>query len=453
MPEIAAIIPPTIRPRRSMSSRASVSSATTMAKNITVTAMYQEVAIQLATSGRSIKGMAPIETPTLSRNNSSNSGMKTSRSRRPVAMKITDAASVISSYGLGSMKTIAPDAPTSHTSARCIASTPGAAVTVVGKPPAVAAYAITHPQTYANRTQQLIGVLVPGHQRHWRLEKDVEIEQHRPVLDVVEVELDALLDFLLAVALPAPAVDLGPAGDAGLDPVTREIAVDGLVEQPALQLALHRVRTRADQRQVALEHDVEELRQLIEAGLADEAPDPGDAAVVLGHDLGGQRIGLIVVQRAELEDVDALVVEAEALLAEQHRARTVEFDGERDQRHHRRGEQQHDGADDVVEQPLHHQVPVGDRRLEHLQRRHLAEIGIGAGAEAQLVGVGGKPDVDRQHPQFLQHFQNPRLRRNRQREQHEVDTGAAGKFDDIVDLAEFCAARAGFQRATVVAVV
>ena len=34
-----------------MSSRASVSSASTMAKNITVTAMYQDVAIQLATSG------------------------------------------------------------------------------------------------------------------------------------------------------------------------------------------------------------------------------------------------------------------------------------------------------------------------------------------------------------------------------------------------------------------
>ena len=31
-----------------------------MAKNITVTAMYQDVAIQLATSGLSRKGMAPM---------------------------------------------------------------------------------------------------------------------------------------------------------------------------------------------------------------------------------------------------------------------------------------------------------------------------------------------------------------------------------------------------------
>ena len=175
--------------------------------------------------------------------------------------------------------------------------------------------------------------------------------------------------------------------------------------------------------------------------------------IVLGHDLGGQRIGLIVVQRAELEDVDALIVEAETFLAEQHRARAVELDRERDQRHHRQRQQQDAGADDVVEQPLHHQVPVGDRRLEHVERRHLAEIGIGAGTEAQLVGVGGQADIDRQHPQLLQHFENPRLRRNRQREQHEIDAGAAGEFDDVVDLAEFRAAGAGVERAVVVAVV
>ena len=175
--------------------------------------------------------------------------------------------------------------------------------------------------------------------------------------------------------------------------------------------------------------------------------------IVLGHDLGGGRVGLMVVQRAELEDVDALIVEAEALLAEQHRARAVELDRERDQRHHRQRQQQADAADHAVEQPFHHQVPVGDRRLEHVERRHLAEIGIGAGTEAQLVGVRGQADVDRQHPQLLQHFQDARLRRDRQREQHEVDAGAAGEFDDVVDLAEFRAAGAGIERAGVVAVV
>src|SRR3954451_13462500 len=98
-----------------------------------------------------------------------------------------------------------------------------------------------------------IRVLTLGHQRQGRLEQNVEVEQHRPVLDVIEIELDALLDLLVGVDFAAPAVDLSPAGDAGLDAVAREITVHGLVEKPALQFALHGVWTRADQRQIALE--------------------------------------------------------------------------------------------------------------------------------------------------------------------------------------------------------
>src|SRR6185369_17678585 len=127
-----------------------------------------------------------------------------------------------------------------------------------------------------------------------------EVEQDRPVLDVIEIELDALLDLLLIVDLAAPAVDLGPAGDAGLDAMPRKIAGDRLVEQAALQLALDGVWTGPDQREVALEHHVEELRQLVQAGLADKAADAGDARIVPGDDLGGERIGLVVIQRAEL---------------------------------------------------------------------------------------------------------------------------------------------------------
>src|SRR3979490_1171175 len=166
------------------------------------------------------------------------------------------------------MNTMAPEAPTSHTSARCSANTPGAAVIDGREPSAVAAYAITHSQHYATRTQsltelslgRLVSVLALRHQRRRRLEQNVKIEQHRPVLDVVEIELDALLDFLFAVDFAAPAVDLRPAGNAGLDAVAREISVYRFVEQPGLQFALHGVRPRTDQREIALEHDVEELR-------------------------------------------------------------------------------------------------------------------------------------------------------------------------------------------------
>src|SRR5205814_3503242 len=103
--------------------------------------------------------------------------------------------------------------------------------------------------------------------------------------DVIEIVLDAALDLVRAGELAAPAVDLRPAGDAGLDAMAGEIAVDRLVELAVLDLLVDGVRARPDQRQVALEHHVEELRQLVDAGLADEAADAGDARIVLGHAL------------------------------------------------------------------------------------------------------------------------------------------------------------------------
>src|SRR5262249_5489270 len=108
-------------------------------------------------------------------------------------------------------------------------------------------------------------------ERERRPRHDVGIEHQRPVLDVVEVMLDAALDRLRVLDLAAPAVDLRPAGDAGLDPVAGEVAVDRVVETAVLDLLIDGMRARPDQRQVALEHDVEELRQLVDRGLADEA--------------------------------------------------------------------------------------------------------------------------------------------------------------------------------------
>jgi hypothetical protein len=59
--------------------------------------------------------------------------------------------------------------------------------------------------------------------------------------------LDAPLDLLVGIGFSAPAVDLRPAGDAGLDPVTCEIAVDRLVIEPVRGLGMDRVRARPDQ--------------------------------------------------------------------------------------------------------------------------------------------------------------------------------------------------------------
>src|SRR5262245_5055775 len=105
--------------------------------------------------------------------------------------------------------------------------------------------------------------------------------------------LDTALDLLVRVGLAAPAVDLCPASDAGLDPMAGEIAVDRLVIEAVLGLRVHGVRPGADQGQVALEHDIDELRQLVDAGLADEPANPGDARIILGGEARGGRIALL----------------------------------------------------------------------------------------------------------------------------------------------------------------
>src|ERR1700674_1394394 len=87
------------------------------------------------------------------------------------------------------------------------------------------------------------------------------------------------------------------------------VKLDCLIEQAVFELAVDGVRSRTDQGQIALEHDVEQLRQLVEAGLADEAADAGDARIVLGDDLQGVGVARLDIERAELEHLDQLVVE------------------------------------------------------------------------------------------------------------------------------------------------
>ncbi|MNR39620.1 hypothetical protein D3C85_1578440 [compost metagenome] len=77
------------------------------------------------------------------------------------------------------------------------------------------------------------------------------------------------------------------------------------------------MRARADQGHAALQH-VDELRQFVDGGAADEAADGGDARV-----FAGGLLDLLVVvhaHRAELVDLDHLTVPAVALLLEQDRA-------------------------------------------------------------------------------------------------------------------------------------
>src|SRR5690349_2692768 len=101
-----------------------------------------------------------------------------------------------------------------------------------------------------------------GQERH---QHDLHVEPDRPVLDVVVVPLDAVLERRLA----AETVHLRPAGDPRLDALAVAVAVDALLEHAR---EVRPLGAGADEAHVALEH-VQQLRQLVERGLAHEAAE------------------------------------------------------------------------------------------------------------------------------------------------------------------------------------
>src|SRR5581483_938510 len=72
---------------------------------------------------------------------------------------------------------------------------------------------------------------------------DLEVEPDRPVLDVIQVVLDPLLEGRIA----APAVHLGPPGEAGLHFVPEHVLRNFVLE---LLDEVRPLRTRADDRHV-----------------------------------------------------------------------------------------------------------------------------------------------------------------------------------------------------------
>src|SRR5882757_8362179 len=92
-------------------------------------------------------------------------------------------------------------------------------------------------------TRRLVGMLVEK-SLHNRQPDDLHVEPYRPVLDVVEVVLDALVESSVA----APAVHLRPARQPGLHFVAQHV-----LGNPVLEL-LDEVRAlwpRTDDRHVA----------------------------------------------------------------------------------------------------------------------------------------------------------------------------------------------------------
>src|SRR5271156_1105572 len=142
----------------------------------------------------------------------------------------------------------------------------------------------------------------------------------------------------------------------------QDVVSSGFFELPAEKGAL---RTRPDQTHFTAE-DVENLRQFVEARLADEAADFGDATVIARSPGWTIRFG-ILVHRAELQDFEGLTSQAGALLAEQNRRTRLKPDRRSYQSHDRKRHDQRDKRDDDIHGTLCRQQKC---RLAEAVRKH-----------------------------------------------------------------------------------
>src|SRR5450759_511201 len=159
------------------------------------------------------------------------------------------------------------------------------------------------------------------HDRRDGPEHDACVQRDRAVVDVPDVHLQALVP-----RDGVTPVDLRPSGDAWPDLVPSRllpiVAVEVLGEEGA----------RTDDAQVALEH-VDELREFVERGRAQEPAERGEAFSVGGDCVDPSGSERRVAHRAELVDREDVTILTGALLGEEYRraelgAHQQRYDGE-----------------------------------------------------------------------------------------------------------------------------
>src|SRR6201999_3018530 len=102
---------------------------------------------------------------------------------------------------------------------------------------------ICAPMAAAAPRQMLSVRILPAEHHDHGLENDLQIEQQRPVAQVLQVVLDARLHLLHGIGLAAEAADLRQPGDARAHLVAHHVAADELAVELVVR---HRVRAGAD---------------------------------------------------------------------------------------------------------------------------------------------------------------------------------------------------------------
>jgi len=174
--------------------------------------------------------------------------------------------------------------------------------------------------------------------------------------EVPEVELDPL-----GPGQRRTPVDLGPAGDPGLDVEAVQLALVVGIDLVA------EGRTRADDRHLAPD-DVPELRQLVDREPAEQAAGSRDPRIAaIDCEACALRLGSDH-HRPELEQLEVCAVLADPRLPVEHRASICELDRERTGCEERTREREPDARDRHVEGPVH-RVPSGGAQVAGTPRR------------------------------------------------------------------------------------
>src|SRR5258708_24159872 len=185
------------------------------------------------------------------------------------------------------------------------------------------------------------------------LKENNQIQEQGVVLHVVKIELQLL----------HRVVHRRPVGITNLRP-TRDARCEGgpaWVDRHFPAEVVHERRTlwpRADEAHVA-GHDIDELRQLIDARKPDEFPHPRDAIVVF---LGPSRDAVLLrvnTHAAKLEDFEYLPGLTDPFLPIQNRPAGLEPDSQRSNQHDWQSCDQHRSAHAAIECTLQELLKTG----------------------------------------------------------------------------------------------
>src|SRR6185437_2242650 len=182
------------------------------------------------------------------------------------------------------------------------------------------------------------------------------------MIDVVQIEIEALLRFFHRVNPSTKSADLSDPCDPRPHPVTGEILDDRFVIETVHCLHLERMGPRPHDRHGARDN-VEQLRQLVEAGSTQESSHSGDAWIAPPRVARSAQIAPIHVHGAKLQDFDGFIVEPVSFLLEEGRAAAVHANGNSDKQDKRPHQRHQNRQHDEILNAFLECVPVLDRSI------------------------------------------------------------------------------------------